>query len=385
MKKNKLLMSVAMSFAAFASQLHADDSWEWSGPDGECYAYDDCCCESKVLVAAEFLWWTSGTYFPFANNVFVNDGNGVSSPSAPFLSETDTTLEPYTRISEKWSPGVRLGLGWENCEGDWQIWGVWTGYSNYARRVINSIPPSASSSPSNFGYLTTPIGAEVLTSTSLPPIGVTLLEQITGTNVTATHKLNYNVADLVFGKSFEPICDLQLMPYAGVRALFINQRDRVFFTGTSLEIATDIFASTGGSTRVEEELWGVGPRLGLEASWGEWCGFSLLGNISASILYGRLEEYVQTTNTFVPIQTETPRRIVTLNTHTRDRYNQIIPNLQVQLGLGYKIDFELNCSPYSVDIFAMWEGNTYWAASNFLFRERALGLNGLTTGFAFNW
>ncbi len=389
MKKIKLLIGAAMSFAAFAGQIHADTFAEWSD-DSYC-EYNKCCCENKWLVTEQFLWWSQGTEFPFANNIFENEGNGVASLSAPFASITDTTLAPYSRISEKWSPGVRLGLGWENCEGNWQIWGLWTGYSNYSRRVLHSAPPAPSATffgPTNDGYLTTPIGAEVLTTTA--NIGSSVEDEVQGTVVTATHKLNYNVADLVFGTPLKSFCGVELMPYVGVRAAFINQRDYVFFTGVSEEVFdSGIFANFPASTKVEEELWCVGPRLGLEASWGEWCGFSLLGNISASILYGRLEECVRRYNTIIPAQLGkngfSDPSIVTSNTYTRDRYNQIVPNLQVQLGVGYHFDIEFNCTPYSVDIFAMWEGNSYWAASNYLFREKALGLNGLTTGFAFSW
>ncbi len=375
MKKNKLMMGLAMGLTAFSSQIHADDSWGWS--DNTYCEYDDCCSESKFLVAAEFLWWTPGTYLPFANNVFSNVGNGVVSPTAPFPSVTDTILSPYTRISEKWSPGVRVGLGWESCEGDWQLWGVWTGYSNYARRLFHSRPPvpSPTTPTTNIGLLERPVGAEVFSNALLP---------IAGSEATATYKLNYNVADLVFGKSIECSYGIELVPYVGVRAAFFHQRNSVFFDGIDV-VAGPFTAEIRGSTKVDEELWCVGPRLGLEASWGEWCGFSLLGNISAAVLYGHLEEDVSASLSAPNRRNEVTVINLTRNYLTHDRYNQIVPNLQVQLGFGYKIDFDMNCSPYSIDVFAMWEGNAYWAASNYLFRERELGLNGLTTGFTFSW
>ena len=391
MKKSKWIVA-AMSVAAMGGQVVADDSWQWSEgsfqPNDSYYEFDEGCCENKWLVAAEFLWWTSGDYYPFANNLFSNTGLPLANATTPFSSETDTVIEPYVRISEKWSPGVRVGLGWESCEGDWQIWGVWTGYSNYGRRVINSIPPSPTSSPSarfNFGELTPPIGSEI-SELSIAFLGGRPAGGVIGTTVTATHKLNYNVADLVLGQKILNCYGVELMPYFGVRALFVNQRDYARFTGLA-QTAGLFTVDLSGTTRIEEEMWSVGPRLGLQASWGDWCGFTLLGNISGAILYGRVEESVQITRNFPltvafePVITD----IVSFNTYTQDRYNVIVPNLQVQLGIGYKFDFDLGCSPCCLDVYALWEGNAYWNASNVLLQERKLGLNGLTTGFAFAW
>ncbi len=374
MKKQLLLGSVTALM--LSSGLHAN----WDGNYAEWdnngyYEYDECCSEGKLLVDAEFLWWTPGTYFPFANNTFVNDGNAVSSPSAPFPSVTDTVIEPYVRISEKWSPGVRIGLGWESADCDWQIWGRWTGYSNYARRHITSTPPAAVGgvASSNFGFLQPAIGSDIFENGA------------TGTSATGTYKLNYNVADLVFARSFQPDCNLSLTPYAGVRASFILQRQRVFFDGaTTTTTLTGVTASLPASSKFTEELWGVGPRIGLGAVWGDWCGISLIGNISGAILYGRLEEYARTSNTSFGFDTGIDAEAITTSVlRTRDRYNLIMPNLQVQLGFGYKLDF--NCDLNSIDVYALWEGNYYWGASNVFLFERGLGLNGLTTGIAFSW
>jgi len=389
MKKSKWIVA-AMSVTAMGGQIAADDSWQWSEElfqANDCYhEYGDECRAGKLLFAAEFLWWTSGDYYPFANNLFSNTNVPVASTTEPFISSTTTDTEPYIRVSEKWSPGVRAGLGWESGEGNWQAWGVWTGYSNYARRVINSRPVELTDAFFDFGVLNTPIGSEITTLSPLTLPGVTIVTPVSGTTVTATHKLNYNVADLVLGQKMITCSGFELMPYFGVRALFLNQRDFNRFTGIALLLTGDVFADVVGSTRIEEELWSVGPRLGVQASWGDWFGFSLLGNISGSILYGRVEEYVQITNT-QPFGILDPAHpvILSVNTYTQDRYNVIVPNLQVQLGFGYKVDFDLGCSPCCLDIYALWEGNTYWNASNVLLQERKLGLNGLTTGFSFGW
>jgi len=389
MKKNWLMAATIGPLTAMG-QIHANDFVEWSNSDG--CVYDECCQEGKILVAAEFLWWTQGTYFPYANNIFLNAGNTISSPTAPFDSETDTLLAPYARISEKWSPGVRVGLGWESANGDWQLWGAWTGYSNYSRQVLTARGPALSTVTAlNLDFTTTPLGAEFTSINTGGLLGTELSPFMRGHQTVATHKLNYNVADLVFTRVLELGCGIELMPFVGVRATFINQQDEAFFTGNTLQVdGTGIFADTGGRVKDNQHIWGVGPRLGLGATWGNWYGFSLIGNVSAAILYGRYKEYGSLSEYAPPpgLRKAVPLdqfTIVTFNFHTRDRYNQIIPNLQAQLGFGYEIDFSLNGSAYGLEIFAMWEGNAYWGAYNHFFRERMLGLNGLTTGFAFSW
>jgi len=389
--EKKWLLAATLGCATVAGQIHANDYVEWSTND--CF-YDECCQEGKVLVAAEFLWWTQGSYFPFANNVYLNPGNLVTSPSAPVPSVTNTQLLPYARISEKWSPGVRVGLGWETASCDWQIWGAWTGYSNYSRKVLVARGPSVPIIRNpivNFAFTVPPVGAE-FTDSSLG--GSPTLPFMRGHQTVATHKLNYNVADLTFGRTLEFECGIDLIPFVGVRATFINQQDEAFFTGiTQLAPGSvaDMFANIGGRTKDNQHVWGVGPRVGLGATWGNWCGFKLIGNISAAILYGRYKEYGSLSEYGVPggvdVSVFAPNDppILTINTTTRDRYNQIIPNIQAQLGFAYEIDFSMNGSPYNIEIFAMWEGNGYWGAYNHFFRERMLGLNGLTTGFAFTW
>lgn len=376
MKKQLFLGSVTALM--LSSSLQAN----WEGPfDGSYtgwdngFVYDECCGSGKLLVDTEFLWWTPGTYYPFANNTFVNVGNAVTSPDAPFPSVVDTINEPYVRISEKWSPGVRVGLGWESANCDWQIWGRWTGYSNYARRVITSTPPAAVLTAdavlTNYGYLQPTIGDTFFNTISTSPNAFP-------TSATATYKLNYNVADLVFARTFQPMCDLELTPYAGVRASFFLHRQRVFFDGASAEVDdSGIFASLPLSSKFSNRLWGVGPRIGIGAVWGDWYGINLIGNISGAVLYGRQEAYARTSTTSLTAD------IVTSVARTRDRYNVILPNVQIQLGFGYKFDF--NCEQNSIDLYAMWEGNYYWSASNVFLFERGLGLNGLTTGIAFNW
>jgi|GEM_PF-1082051 len=392
MKNKKMMVSAAMSFAAVAGQIHANNYVEW--PSNDCYMYDECCQEGKILIAAEFLWWTQGTYFPFSSSIFFNSGNLVSSPTEHIPSQTTTLLAPYERISEKWSPGVRVGLGWESASGDWQIWGTWTGYSNYSRKVLAARGPVLNTARApTLAFTIPPLGAEFSSINTAGILGTFLVPFMRGHDTVATHKLNYNVADLVFGRTWEIGCGVELMPFVGVRATFINQQDEAFFTGNILPVdGTDFFANNGGRVKDNQHVWGVGPRLGLEATWGNWCGFSLIGNISAAILYGRYEEYGNLSEYGPPsrgvgieVIPSNPLTIVTYNINARDRYNQIIPNLQAQLGFGYEIDFSLNGSSYGLEIFAMWEGNAYWGAYNHFFRERMLGLNGLTTGFAFSW
>jgi len=381
MKKNWLLAATIGSLT-WMGQIHANNFVEWSNND--CCVYDECCQESKILIAAEFLWWTQGTYFPFGSDIFINIGNSVSSPVTLIPEHTNTVLAPYTRISEKWSPGVRVGLGWESADGDWQLWGTWTGYSNYSRRVLTARGPALTSlRGNNLDFTIPPLGAEFSSLNTLGVLGSLLSPFMRGHETVATHKLNYNVADLVFGRALELGYGIELMPYVGVRATFINQQDETFFSGNTLPIfRSDFSANTGGRIKDNQHVWGVGPRVGLGATWGNWYGFNLIGNISAALLYGRYKEYGNLSE-YGPSTTSPV--IITYNVNARDRYNQIIPNLQAQLGLGYEIDFCLNGSAYGLEIFAMWEGNAYWGAYNHFFRERMLGLNGLTTGFAFSW
>ena len=78
--------------------------------------------------------------------------------------------------------------------------------------------------------------------------------------------IDYNVLDLDFGKSFCPSESWQLRPVLGLRGAWINQTFDTEFRGTwSGAIASS-------DEHINNDFWGIGPKLGIENTLNLWCG-----------------------------------------------------------------------------------------------------------------
>lgn len=111
--------------------------------------------------------------------------------------------------------------------------------------------------------------------------------------------LDYNTCDLVLGRSFcfDTYC-FGLCPFLGVRGAWIQQRlHSKAVTKFGSEIDSEINYIVSSKDR--QNLWGVGPYVGLEANWGIGCHFSLFASLDVGLLYGRSNIRSKTLNTLV--------------------------------------------------------------------------------------
>jgi hypothetical protein len=93
-------------------------------------------------------------------------------------------------------------------------------------------------------------------------------------------KINFNVVDVLY--CYESSwSNFALIPYGGLRYARIDQHLRTHFLNTVNAITN----SSHGHSR--EDFSGWGPLFGLEGNWDMGCGFSLYGNVSGSVLFGK--------------------------------------------------------------------------------------------------
>jgi len=348
--KKILFLAAAIAFSAWNHPVHA---WE-----EECF--EECCADNQFFVTAQYLLWSTDYSLPIGFKYV--EGTSTTAGPVPDSTSTDRTVSgSFFQPHQKWSSGVKLGLGWEMGD-EIDVRGYWTGYKN---KTTKSVPTSQS----------------VFIAGIINDISD---DNFVGGSTFArgTYKLNYNIADLEVGKTFDVNWLLKFRPFIGLRAAWIHQDNILTFTGNTYSFG---FATVDQpqSASIRNHTAGIGPRIGFETTWGDWYGFSLLGNFSASLVFAEPKtrfEFITTTAVLVtPSDIDIVKETLALN----DDYWQLIPNFQVLLGVNWGTEFD--CGNYRLDLFAAWESSFWWETSTIVVIHRGLGLQGLTTGVNFSF
>ena len=170
--------------------------------------------------------------------------------------------------------------------------------------------------------------------------------------MSASWRLIHNALDLELGRAYYITKALSLRPHWGLRGGWLNQKFK-----SSCSISHDV-ETVEVDFHAKNNFWGVGPRVGIHGQWhianSSW---SILGKASTSLLLGKttMHFYVEDTNTSRETPTELDRDV-------RDRFSQLVPNLQIFLGLDWGSC--LDCDHYYLGINAGWETNIYWNQFN---------------------
>lgn len=267
----------------------------------------ECKREPNVLFTADFLWWATNYGLPVS---IIITGN-----------QDDTlTYGRVLRTHTKFSPGVRLGLGGNLDYDGWDLQAFWTYYYNTENRSI----------PSGIGqFRSTKIS-------SYPQL-----------------RLTYNTADLELGATHGISRHLAFRPFAGVRGAWLYQlhHQRIDHAGES---------NSNIPLKIVEDIWAVGPRMGLNMIWDCKKGFHILANMSGSLLYGVSKGQLAGV---LPVDSSVVGIDLGHNVHIKDKDTELFASFQTFLGLDWERTF--NCGKNSFKIAAGWESN-YWAAYNLL-------------------
>ena len=136
----------------------------------------------------------------------------------------------------------------------------------------------------------------------------------------------------------------------------------------------------------DQKVWGVGPRMGLDTTWGNFWGFSFLGNTSFSLLYGRDSFSFKYLDVSGVNLLEHATEVIVYDKFKNPSF-RLIPALQMFLGLAWSHHWN---SKYAVRLKVGWEAIIYWNSSSQLtdtaitlpsIVDKSIGLQGLTAGF----
>lgn len=307
-----------------------------------------CDNQGRWDIWADFLWWSSN----------LNNVTGFEAEQNTAGAETDVKVH-LKRPGSHWDPGVRVGLGWNTGYDNWDIQGYWTYFYNSSKK---------GESPASFE--------------------TNEVESLFGEGH-AKARLRYNAADFEIGKSYYVSRHFFIRPFTGFHAIWTSLHTSFDYDSAASATVNFPFASTGlinqplsvtssgasdADVNLDIDTWGVGPKIGVNTNWGNFRGFSLVGNISTSLLYGKLMGKAK-----FDIDSATD-----IDVRVRDHeYWQVMPTLQMFYGLSYACCFAHGQNQFRIS--AGWESNFIWEAANFFLYDKPISMQGLTVDLRFDF
>ncbi len=262
-------------------------------------------CSRGFSIGFEALWWNA------QNPGLIFGYNAVDDLEGNVL-----------RTHAQWDPGIRVSLGWNSDYDRWDVQFIWTWYLNHSK-VFGVRNDLGASPPGDLGYWS-----------SWPPNTSSHYR-----SVGAEWHLLYNCFDLELGRSFYITRALSLRPHWGIRGASLYQE-----FGSSFLYSIPTIGQPSQTMHGSCDWWGVGPCLGSLADWHLGLGLSLVGKAAASLLFGSIDASMET-------NLNAPR-------HASDSMNQLVPNLELFLGLQWETCLNRDKLFFSVN--AGWEANCWW-------------------------
>ncbi len=264
--------------------------------------------DSGFTFDGSFLYWNAKVDgYQFAETLKLKGLNPGSGPVS--INAKGKLITPQF---DNWDPGLQLGIGYVFPQREqWHARLSWTHFDTDNNRTI--------SSPSS----------EFPTNTIFP----TLFPFLTGTvaNQASAHwNMHFNTLDLELSKQFAIGKWLSLKPKIGLRAAWIKQHFRVKYH--SLFVTNTNVFDSNQKFRCNQEFEGIGLKFGNDLQFYMTRAWSILGNLSTSLLWGSTELKERATGLIFISNTNSFPETVDLSRSI----DKIRTNLEGQLGLQWQ-------------------------------------------------
>jgi hypothetical protein len=238
----------------------------------------------------------------------------------------------------KWNWGFRTGLGYNTMHDGWDISLTWLRYTDTGRHH-----PKGNASTAFYP-----------TQTAAELTGTTGFRQY-ATDVSGYWGMNLNQLDLDMGREFFVSKWLTVRPHVGLRTDWIHQNFHVKYYGLNRNntdgLPNDVLAT------MKDHWWGLGLEGGLDTQWGIGGGWSVFGNLAASILYGLHD--IKTENEFL-----------TIGQHNDVDYSDVrksyhISHPVLDMALGIRWDYLFSNDRFHIGFDLGWEHHVYFSQNQF--------------------
>ena len=259
-------------------------------------------------------------------------------------------------VEDTWAPGFKCGIA-SNIHYD-----GWVGSAEYTWvRSSTSVSGSNADGQLPNGYLNT--------SLYMGPF-------LRMDEFVSKWKMHLDLLDLLFSRPCYEGTRLAVTPFAGLRALWIRQRQTLNFV-RNVPLAS-YFALA------KSHCWSIGPAAGISGHWLLGKGFRFEGSTAGSLLYTRY--------TTISAKTKAPNLLPNLGRVTN--VNTLRPTAELGIGMGWSSYF---CNQkYLIDFSARYDFKYFWAqnmgrwftSSITAFQGNAIGalmVHGLTLSGGFDF
>lgn len=215
-------------------------------------------------------------------------------------SLTNGEVEGFTGRNHDWKyqPGMRVGFGFYLDHDAWNLDFNWTWLNIAEYKKLSTGTSGGVLIPLWLFGASTPAG------------------QI-GPEASAVWNADYNTFDIKLAKPYHVSRYFVVSPHFGLRGAWIDQHFSVGYKGST--------STTQTTHHGDNDFWGVGARCGLNTDWILGKGWSLYGNLAASMLFGKFE---------IDQKLNLPGSGVD-GYNVDYQYYQNTPNLEIVIGVGW--------------------------------------------------
>lgn len=269
----------------------------------------------------------------------IQDSSAPGTPGATPI--THGRVEGFSGNDRDWdfNPGMRVGIGFYLDHDAWNLdfnW-TWLNITNYEHANANT-------------------ANGVVIPQWLLGVG-TPAAQI-GSRSSACWDADYNTLDIRLGKPYYVSRYLVVNPHFGIRGGWIDQHFSTSYGGTG--------AATRTIHHGDNDFCGIGTRAGIDTDWILGKGWSLFGNVAASMLFGKFK---------IDQNLSLPGTVAD-GFDLRYDYYQNTPNFEMALGISWGKYF--NKKKNHVSLKAAYEFHEWWDQLNM--RKFSSGSAGIADG-----
>lgn len=331
--KNRALLT-ALGLLLACESITADNTRESNAES--CETWDSCCDPGRFFVGAEWLYWkTEQSKMEFGANV-------DQVVTAAGVDVTSKIIAPQF----SYQSGVRALAGYETADQEWAFTASFVYAPGKGRSTTFDNPALMMDMVSVFN-----VNFPILTALQGTP-----LDTISGVWDVDNYYLDLDVL-----RNFSFCNKIQLSPHIGLRVLWSDQTFDLAGAGAT--------AGVSFTSRLKEQITGVGLEGGLWGTVDLVRGFSLVGHLGGSLLYSELRN-----SGSLAVDNGT-----LLNVNYRYNTHQNLAMFDSLIGLQYITE----CYAKPITLFLGWEQHLIFETNQFSVNGGGnMSLQGLTLGGA---
>ena len=295
------------------------------------------------------IYWhpkMGGTEFAYTNTSDVLIANAISGP---LPGETTVTIQrpnpPAGDVKTNdfsWDVGLKAGLGYKTPHDSWDVYAHYTWFNSNDGKSVSKDVPSLIISLKGI--------AALIAGHAKSNVGI-----------------DYNNIDLELARSFFLSGRFSLRAHFDVKSTWLDlSQDVTYNYGTLINTP---FNGLDFKVKDDCKIWGFGPRTGVDGKLYLGHGFSLNGELSGSILYGRFNAHHKENWPLLQLASGSPPAGGN-QLNIKDKFHQFIPFVQTFIGLSWETFLNQNKQYFSLK--AGYEVQYYWRVNQMSNVDQAL-------------